>query len=63
MVRHRLKRQVREIYRRWQGRRSLHPLDIVIHLRPIAADAAFASIEADLEAALQRLPVARGKET
>ncbi len=63
MVRHRLKRQIREIYRRWQGRRSLHALDIVVHLRPIAAEAAFASIEADLEAALFRLPMARGTET
>ncbi len=39
VVRHRLKRRIRETYRRWQGRGDLPPLDLVVHLKPEAAKA------------------------
>src|SRR5215470_10229689 len=34
--RHRLKRWIREIYRRWAGRPRLAAVDIVVHLKPEA---------------------------
>src|SRR5215831_17255912 len=34
--RHQLKRWIREIYRRWAGRRRLPAIDIVVHLKPEA---------------------------
>lgn len=39
VVRHRLKRRIRETYRRWQGRGDLPSLDLVVHLKPEAAKA------------------------
>lgn len=39
VVRHRLKRRIRETYRRWTGRGELPPLDLVVHLKPEAAKA------------------------
>jgi ribonuclease P protein component len=36
VVRHRLKRRIKEIYRRWQERASLPPMDLVLHLKPEA---------------------------
>ncbi len=39
VVRHRLKRRIREAYRRWPGRHDLPALDLVVHLKPEAAKA------------------------
>jgi ribonuclease P protein component len=36
VVRQRLKRRVREIYRRWERRSDLPPLDLVVNLKPPA---------------------------
>lgn len=39
VVRHLLKRRIRETYRRWPGRGDLPALDFVVHLKPEAAKA------------------------
>jgi ribonuclease P protein component len=39
VVRHRLKRRIRETYRRWPGRGEIPALDLVVHLKPEAAKA------------------------
>lgn len=49
VVRTRLKRWVREIYRRSPRRALLPPLDLVVHLKPEAARAAFAAFAAELD--------------
>ena len=49
VVRNRLKRWVREIYRRAPGRAALPPFDLVVHLKPEAREAAFAAFAAELE--------------
>jgi ribonuclease P protein component len=48
VVRQRLKRRTREIYRRWQQRGSLPPLDLVVHFKPAAAAADFATLRGHL---------------
>lgn len=48
VVRQRLKRRVREIYRRWSQRSHLPPLDVVVHLKPAAAQASFPSLSREL---------------
>lgn len=48
VVRNRLKRRVREIYRRWEGRRELPALDIVAHLKPTAREASFEALQTEL---------------
>ena len=55
VVRHRLKRRVREIFRRFKGRDRLMPIDVVVHLKPAAARADFAGITAELERLLGSL--------
>lgn len=50
VVRNRLKRRVREIYRRWDKRSQLPPLDIVLHLRPTASGASFQELEREIRA-------------
>lgn len=39
VIRHRLKRRIKEIYRRWMDRGKLPPLDLVVHLKPEAGAA------------------------
>ena len=46
--RQRLKRRVREIFRRWEQRSSLPAIDVVVHLKPEAARADFASLQGEL---------------
>src|SRR6476660_6874100 len=41
VVRHRLKRRIKEIYRRWPHRSQLPALDLVIHLKPEARESDF----------------------
>jgi ribonuclease P protein component len=48
VVRQRLKRRTREIYRRWQERPKLPSLDLVLHMKPEAGTADFAALRADL---------------
>lgn len=48
VVRHRVKRRVREIFRRWPRRDALGPVDIVVHLKPAAAKAGFAEFEREI---------------
>jgi ribonuclease P protein component len=49
VVRSRLKRWVRESYRRWPQRAALPALDLVVHLKPAAAAAPFAAFRSELE--------------
>jgi len=48
VVRHRLKRRIREIYRRWENRGGLPALDLVVHLKPEAAGSDFAALRQEL---------------
>ncbi|MDX1502830.1 MAG: ribonuclease P protein component [Thermoanaerobaculia bacterium] len=54
VVRVRLKRRIREIYRRWSERRRLPPVDLVVHLKPAAAEASFDQLRRELERLLRR---------
>jgi ribonuclease P protein component len=56
--RQKAKRRIREIFRRWNGRFSLPPLDIVVHLRPEAGRAEFKALEAELHHLLAQLVAA-----
>lgn len=48
VVRQRLKRRIREIYRRWQDRSELPALDLVVHLKPEAGKSDFPGLKAEL---------------
>jgi ribonuclease P protein component len=48
VVRHLLKRRVRETFRRWPGRHRLGSRDLVVHLKPAAKPAAFEALEREL---------------
>lgn len=48
VVRHRLKRRIKEIYRRWKDRGQLPALDLIIHLKPEAGKADFQAIRSEL---------------
>jgi ribonuclease P protein component len=48
VLRQKLKRRIREIYRRWKDRGKLPALDLVIHLKPEARGADFPAFQADL---------------
>jgi ribonuclease P protein component len=61
VVRHRLRRRVKEIFRRWNGRDRLPSLDLVVHLKPKAADSDFRSLRSELSRLLADL-VAKGGE-
>jgi ribonuclease P protein component len=65
VVRQRLKRRIREIYRRWQHRGTLPALDLVVHLKPEAGKADFASLQAELlrlfAGVLPRRPLEEGR--
>ena len=55
VTRHRIKRRIKEIYRRWSERRSLPAFDLVVHVRPGAAGASFEDWRRELTAMLGRL--------
>lgn len=55
VVRNRLRRRCREVYRRWQRRAELPALDIVVNLRPRAASADFRETRRQLERQLESL--------
>jgi ribonuclease P protein component len=48
VVRQRLKRRIREIYRRWPGRAQLPPVDLVVHLKPESGKSGFPEFREDL---------------
>ncbi len=54
VVRQKLRRRTREIFRRWPGRRELPLADIVVHLRPASANATFSELETQLQGQLRR---------
>lgn len=60
VVRHRIKRRVREIFRRFSGRSSLQGLDLVVHLRPEAARSDFTSLKNELEDLLTQISLKEG---
>jgi ribonuclease P protein component len=48
VVRQRLKRRIREIYRRWQGRAQLPAVDLVVHLKPESGKSDFPAFREEL---------------
>lgn len=56
VVRNRLKRRVREIYRRWNERPQLPALDLVFHLKPAARQASFEALEQEVRSLCRKLP-------
>jgi ribonuclease P protein component len=60
VVRHRLKRRIKEIYRRWQDRSQLPPLDLVVHLKPEAGKSDFPALKAEVLRLLSGLRERRG---
>jgi ribonuclease P protein component len=56
VVRNRLKRRVREIYRRWSQRPGLPALDIVLHLKPAAREASFEALQQEVRELCRKLP-------
>ncbi len=48
VARQRLKRRIREIYRRWQERSQLPALDLVVHLKPEAGKSDFPALKMEL---------------
>lgn len=48
VVRQRLKRRIREIYRRWNDRGSLPALDLIVHVKTEAGASDFPAIREDL---------------
>ncbi|HEV8582352.1 MAG TPA: ribonuclease P protein component [Thermoanaerobaculia bacterium] len=48
VARQRLKRRIKEIYRRWQDRSQLPAVDMVIHLKPEAGKSDFPALRAEL---------------
>ncbi len=61
VVRQRLRRRTKEIFRRWPGRASLPAKDIVVHFKPAAAQATFAELRDELQSLLARIS-ARNRE-
>jgi ribonuclease P protein component len=48
VVRHRIRRRIKEIYRRWKDRGNLPALDLVVHLKPEARESDFAALQGEL---------------
>lgn len=53
VVRNRLKRRIRELYRRWPERRDLPPVDLVVHLEPAASGGSRGELSRELEGLLR----------
>ena len=62
VVRHRVKRRIREIYRRWELRRRLPALDLVVHAKPQAREADFEALRSEMIDLLEPLGE-RGRRT
>lgn len=54
VTRNRVRRRIREIYRRWKGRADLPSLDLLVHAKPPAGEAGFAALAKELEGHLRR---------
>lgn len=61
VVRQRLKRRVREIYRRWEHRGRLPAYDLVVNLKPVAAEAGFEELRSELQRQLGSLLPGRSR--
>lgn len=48
VVRNRTKRRIRECYRRWSERRRLPAVDLLIHVKPPAAEASYSTLESEI---------------
>jgi len=48
VMRHRLKRRIKETYRRWPDRRQLPAMDLVVHLKPEAGKSDFPGLRTEL---------------
>jgi len=48
VARHRLKRRIKETYRRWNDRAKLPALDLVVHLKPEASAADFRTFRGEV---------------
>ena len=60
VVRHRVKRRIREIYRRWSARSQLPSMDFMVHAKPAIAPASFPTLSSELTRLLATwLPRAR----
>ncbi len=59
VTRNRTKRRLREIFRRWQGRASLSPVDLLVHAKPAAGQADFAVLERELRQHLDAVSAAQ----
>ena len=55
VVRHRLKRRVREIFRRFEHREAIAALDVVVHLKPSARFSDFGALENELKRLLNHV--------
>lgn len=62
VARQRLKRRIKEIYRRCKERPRLPPMDLVVHLKPAAANAGYRELEVELLRLLRGLPRQRPVE-
>jgi ribonuclease P protein component len=60
VTRHRLRRRVREIYRRWSDRDALPALDLVVHLKSGAGEASFDELLREMVRLLSGLRRGRG---
>lgn len=52
VLRHRIKRRIREIFRRFEDRRSLPNMDIVVHLRPGTGSTDFQTLQQEIQTLL-----------
>jgi ribonuclease P protein component len=59
VVRHRIKRHVVEIFRRAPARAGLEGWDLVVHVKPAAAEADFAALRHEIDALLHGAAGAR----
>lgn len=65
VLRNRVKRRIREIFRCWEGRAAIPGVDVVVHLKPAAAQAGFAELKGELETLLSQISdhgAGRGEE-
>jgi ribonuclease P protein component len=62
VVRHRLKRRIKEIWRRWPDRQRLNWIDLVVHLKPEARKAGFDELARDFLGLLDGLASRRARD-
>ncbi len=62
VLRHRLKRRIREVYRRWSGRSGLPAMDLVVHVKPAAREADFPTLRREVIRLLRTLRPRHGAD-